>query len=223
MVKLMTLSLSLLRWLKNHKRLAIELFLGALVALSVSYGTIVHNKNVELSKSLETANNNIEAYQELVNDSRQASVVLKMDIAKLKDSKDSVLLKLDSVRNKNKIKAKQITFAATQNQTLLVTKGKGVQGDLTSILKDTIYTDSLQYNDQTKVYYSIGKDSVDMTIYLKNTQYLYTYKTREYKNKKNFFQRLFTFDWKKVDRYKYKIVNSNDLLKEEDIRIVEQE
>lgn len=126
MVKLMTLSLSLLNWLKNHKRLAIELFLGALVALSVSYGTIVHNKNVELSKSLETANNNIEAYQELVNDSRQASVVLKMDIAKLKDSKDSVLLKLDSVRNKNKIKAKQVTFAATQNQTLLVTKGKGV-------------------------------------------------------------------------------------------------
>ena len=122
----MTLSLSLLRWLKNHKRLAIELFLGALVAFSVSYGTIVHNKNVELSKSLETANNNIEAYQELVNDSRQASVVLKMDIAKLKDSKDSVLLKLDSVRNKNKIKAKQVTFAATQNQTLLVTKGKGV-------------------------------------------------------------------------------------------------
>ncbi len=223
MVKLMTLSLSLLNWLKNHKRLAIELFLGALVALSVSYGTIVHNKNVELSKSLETANNNIEAYQELVNDSRQASVVLKMDIAKLKDSKDSVLLKLDSVRNKNKIKAKQVTFAATQNQTLLVTKGKGVQGDLTSILKDTIYTDSLQYNDQTKVYYSIGKDSVDMTIDLKNTQYLYTYKTREYKNKKNFFQRLFTFDWKKVDKYKYKIVNSNDLIQEGDIRIVEQE
>lgn len=126
MVKLMTLSLSLMRWLKNHKRLAIELFLGALVALSVSYGTIVHNKNVELSKSLETANNNIEAYQELVNDSRQASVVLKMDIAKLKDSKDSVLLKLDSVRNKNKIKANKVTFAATQNQTLLVTKGKGV-------------------------------------------------------------------------------------------------
>ena len=223
MVKLMTLSLSLLRWLKNHKRLAIELFLGALVALSVSYGTIVHNKNVELSKSLETANNNIEAYQELVNDSRQASVVLKMDIAKLKDSKDSVLLKLDSVRNKNKIKAKQVTFAATQNQTLLVTKGKGVQGDLTSILKDTIYTDSLQYNDQTKVYYSIGKGSVDMTIDLRNTQYLYTYKTREYKNKKNFFQRLFTFDWKKVDRYKYEIVNSNDLIQEGDIRIVEQE
>ena len=146
-----------------------------------------------------------------------------MDIAKLKDSKDSVLLKLDSVRNKNKIKANKVTFAATQNQTLLVTKGKGVQGDLTSILKDTIYTDSLQYNDQTKVYYSIGKDSVDMTIDLKNTQYLYTYKTREYKNKKNFFQRLFTFDWKKVDKYKYKIVNSNDLIQEGDIRIVEQE
>jgi len=51
---------------------------------------------------------------------------------------------------------------------------------------------------------------------------LYTYKTREYKNKKNFFKRLFTLDFKKVDRYKYKLTNTNDLLKESDVRIIEQ-
>ena len=60
-----------------------------------------------------------------------------------------------------------------------------------------------------------------MTIKLNNTQYLYTYKTREYKNKKNFFKRLFTLDFKKVDKYKYTIVNTNDLIKESDIRIIE--
>lgn len=223
MVKLMTLSLSLLRWLKNHKRLAVELFLAVLTASSLFYGTTVHNRNKVLSQRLEIANNNIEAYQELVNNSGQASGVLKVDIASLKDSKDDALVKLDSVRNKNKIKAKDVTFAATQNQSVLVTKGKGVQGDLLQILKDTIYNDSLQYNEQTKVYYNIGKDTVDITIDLKNTQYLYTYKTREYKNKKNFFQRLFTFDWKKVDKYKYTIENSNPLVQEGDIRIVEQE
>lgn len=219
----MTLSLSLLRWLKNHKRLAVELFLAVLTASSLFYGTTVHNRNKVLSQRLEIANNNIEAYQELVNNSGQASGVLKVDIASLKDSKDDALVKLDSVRNKNKIKAKDVTFAATQNQSVLVTKGKGVQGDLLQILKDTIYNDSLQYNEQTKVYYNIGKDTVDITIDLKNTQYLYTYKTREYKNKKNFFQRLFTFDWKKVDKYKYTIENSNPLVQEGDIRIVEQE
>lgn len=223
MVNLMTSSLSILTWLKNHKRLAIELFLALLTASSLFYGTTVHNRNKVLSQRLEIANNNIEAYQELVNNSGQASGVLKVDVASLKDSKDSMLVKLDSIRRKNKIKAKDVTFAATQNQSVLVTKGKGVQGDLLQILKDTIYNDSLQYNEQTKVYYNIGKDTVDITIDLKNTQYLYTYKTREYKNKKNFFQRLFTFDWKKVDKYKYTIENSNPLVQEGDIRIVEQE
>lgn len=72
------------------------------------------------------------------------------------------------------------------------------------------------------MYYCIARDSVKMTIDLKNTQYLYTYKTREYKNKKNFLKRLFTLDFKKVDRYKYTIVNTNDLLKESDIRIIQK-
>ena len=41
------------------------------------------------------------------------------------------------------------------------------------------------------------------------------------KNKKNFFKRLITFDWKKKDVYKYKIHNTNDLLKEDSIKIIE--
>ena len=45
----------------------------------------------------------------------------------------------------------------------------------------------------------------------------------KYKNKKNFFKRLFTLDFKKITKYKYKIVNTNELLKGEDIRIIEQQ
>ena len=56
------LILTLISQLKNHKRLAVELVLGALLALSVGYGTIVHNNNKKLSESLELAQNNIEAY-----------------------------------------------------------------------------------------------------------------------------------------------------------------
>lgn len=216
------LILKLMNQLKNHKRLAVELVLGALLALSVGYGTVVHKQNKSLSESLELAQNNVEAYQDMLTDSQQAVGVLKLDMTKLSESNDKLIQKLDSVRKENKIKESGLETAATQTQSLLVSSNKGVQGDLVEILVDDVYEDSIQYNDLTSVYYCIARDSVKMTIDLKNTQYLYTYKTREYKNKKSFLKRLFTLDFKKVDRYKYTIVNTNDLLKESDIRIIQK-
>lgn len=216
------LILKLMSQLKNHKRLAVELVLGALLALSVGYGTVVHKQNKSLSESLELAQNNVEAYQDMLADSQQAVGVLKLDMIKLSESNDKLIQKLDSVRKENKIKESGLETAATQTQSLLVSSNKGVQGDLVEILIDDVYEDSIQYNDLTSVYYCIARDSVKMTIDLKNTQYLYTYKTREYKNKKSFLKRLFTLDFKKVDRYKYTIVNTNDLLKESDIRIIQK-
>lgn len=216
------LILKLMSQLKNHKRLAAELVLGALLALSVGYGTVVHKHNKSLSESLELAQNNVEAYQDMLADSQQAVGVLKLDMTKLSESNDKLIQKLDSVRKENKIKESGLETAATQTQSLLVSSNKGVQGDLVEILVDDVYEDSIQYNDLTSVYYCIARDSVKMTIDLKNTQYLYTYKTREYKNKKSFLKRLFTLDFKKVDRYKYTIVNTNDLLKESDIRIIQK-
>ena len=160
--------------------------------------------------------------QDIITDSQQAVGVLKLDMAKLSESNDKLIQQIDSVRKENKINKSSLETAATQTQSLLVSGSKGVQGDLIEILKDTTYVDSIRYNDLTSVFYSIGKDSVSVRINLQNTQYLYTYKTREYKNKKNFLKRLFTLDFKKVDRYKYTIVNTNDLLKESDIRIIQK-
>lgn len=220
MVKLVTLSLQTLRkvlsWITKHKRLAIELILASLLALSVHYGTTVSTQNKKLSESLELAQNNIEAIQ-------TDNGVLKLKIEDLKNNKDVLTNKIDSVRKELNIKSSHLSTAATQTQRILVKGSKGVKGDIIEILKDTVYTDSINYNDLTKVYYSIGKDSVNINLDIQNTQYLYTYKTRQYKNKKNFFKRLFTFDFKKVDRYQYKIINTNDLLKESDIRIIEIE
>ena len=139
----------------------------------------------------------------------------------LKHQKDSLILELDKVRAENKIKPKHLTTAATQTQIINVTDGKGVRGDIITILKDTIYKDTLQYNDLTKVYYTIGKDSVNISLDIKNTQYLYIFKHKEYKNKKNFLKRLLTFDWKKNMKYKYSIVNTNELVNTNDVRIIE--
>lgn len=207
--------------MNNWKIAAKAIYVGAVGILLFGWIT-THQANKKLSTELEMANNNIEAYQGALEGSQQAFGVLKLDMKELSQQNDILLHRLDSVRKVNKIKTNGLRTAATQSQVLNVSTSKGVRGDIISILRDTIYTDTIQYNDLTKVYYSIGKDSVNMNIDLKNTQYLYIYKKREYKNKKSFFKRLFTFDFKKVNKYQYTIVNTNDLLKEDSIRIVEQ-
>lgn len=208
-------------WIKNHYKLLRNAILGLLMASSVSFGIISHNKANRLSEELKIANNNIEAYQEALDGSQQASTVLKLDMKKLSEYNDKLIQKLDSAAKKNGIKSSEITTAATQKQIIDVSKSKGVGGDIITILKDSTYKDSLQYNDLTKVFYTIGKDSVNIKLDVQNTQFLYIYKHKQYKNKKNFFQRLFTLDWKKETRYKYKIVNTNDVIKEDSVRIIE--
>ena len=210
---------TILKYLFNNRKTLFKAISGLCVGLLLCWGVILHNQNKKLSQSLETAQNNIEAYQGLLSDSQQASNVLKLTVEQLQNSKDSILHKLDSVRKELKIKPKQIHTAATQTQVLNVIGSKGVGGNI--IVKDSIYTDSILYNPLTKVKYTIGNDTVNIAIDLRNEQYLYVYTKREYKNKKNFFKRLFTLDFKKVTKYKYDIVNTNDLLKSKDVRIVE--
>lgn len=210
---------TILKYLLNNRKTLFKAISGLCVGLLLCWGVILHNQNKKLSQSLETAQNNIEAYQGLLSDSQQASNVLKLTVEQLQNSKDSVLHKLDSVRKELKIKPKQVHTAATQTQVLNVIGSKGVGGNI--IVKDSIYTDSILYNPLTKVKYTIGNDTVNIAIDLRNEQYLYVYTKREYKNKKNFFKRLFTLDFKKVTKYKYNIVNTNDLLKSKDVRIVE--
>lgn len=214
-------AIAMITWMKSHYKLLLNAILGLVVASSISFGIISHNRANRLSEELKIANNNIEAYQDELDDSQQASGVLMLDMKKLNDYNDKLVHQLDSVSKKHNIKSSEILTAATQKQIIDVNKSKGVRGDIITILKDSTYKDSLQYNNLTKVYYTIGKDSVNIKLDVKNTQFLYVYKHKQYKNKKNFFQRLFTFDWKKETRYKYKIVNTNDIMKEDSIRVIQ--
>ena len=214
--------LTIIRTLIKNRKIAAKAILGLSVAFLLIWGITLNKKNKMLSESLEIAQNNIEAYQGSLSESWQANNVLKLDMNKLSQQNDSLIKEIDNVRKKNKIKSSNLNSAATQKQTLHVINSKGVRGDIITILKDTVYTDTLQYNELTKVFYSIGTDSVKMGLDIQNTQYLFTYKTKEYKSKKNFFKRLITFDWKKVTKYKYEIINTNDLLKTSDVRIIEK-
>lgn len=207
--------------IKKNYKLLLNVILGLLAAFLLAYGTFYHNKANKLSEELKMANNNVEAYQDALSGAQQASGVLRLDVNRLSEYNDKLAQQIDSIRKVQNVKKHEIQAAATQKQILSVNKSKGVGGDILTIIKDSTYKDSLQYNPLTKVYYTIGKDSINIKLDVQNTQYLYIYKHREYKNKKNFFKRLITFDWKKKDVYKYKIHNTNDLLKEDSIRIIE--
>lgn len=212
---------AIVTWLLNHKKIAVDSVLMLCVALSLIFGVITCKQNRKLSEGLEMAQNNIEAYQGVVSASQQANNVLKLDLTELQQYNDVLLHRIDSVMEERDIKKKNVSTAATQTQSVLVNKSKGVRGQVIVNNKDSVFTDSIKYNDLTKVFYTISKDSIDIKLDIRNTQYLYVYKKREYKNKKNFFQRLFTLDWKKVTKYKYEIVNTNDLIKEDSVRVIE--
>ena len=216
-------SAMILSWLISHKKIAIKALLSLLVGLLVVFSINMYKQNKWLSKSLEMAQNNIEAYQGILNGSQQANNVLKLDMSQLQNVNDSLIQKIDSVRKELKLKPKVIRTTATQTQTIYVTASKGVRGQdiIKTIQKDTVYKDTILINPLTKIDYTIGKDTVSVNLDIKNQQFLYVYKKRQYKNKKSFIKRLFTLDFKKVDMYKYQIVNTNDIIKTSDVRVIE--
>ena len=216
-------SAMILSWLISHKKIAIKALLSLFVGLLVVFSINIYKQNKRLSKSLEMAQNNIEAYQGILNGSQQANNVLKLDMSQLQNVNDSLIQKIDSVRKELKLKPKVIRTIATQTQTIYVTASKGVRGQdiIKTIQKDTVYKDTILINPLTKIDYTIGKDTVSVNLDIKNQQFLYVYKKRQYKNKKSFIKRLFTLDFKKVDMYKYQIVNTNDIIKTSDVRVIE--
>ena len=165
---------TIIAWLLKNYKIILGAVLGLSVALSLGWGIMLHKQNKKLSERLETAFNNIEAYEGIIDGKEEQNQTLVLTIQDLQNSKDNLLHQLDSVMTANKIKPSALTNAATQTQTISVNGGKGVEGgSLVEILKDTTYSDSILYNPLTKVYYTIGKDTVNVAIDLQNTQYLY--------------------------------------------------
>lgn len=212
---------TILTTLVVHRNKLIKAIIGLSVGLLLGWATFLNHQNKKLSESLEIAQNNIEAYQGSLEGSQQANNVLKLTVEELQNYNDKLVNRIDSVRKELNIKTKQLNAAATQTQSINVNQGKEVVGDIITILKDSVYCDSIKFNDLTTVRYTIGKDTVNIGLDVHNTQYLYLYTDRKYKNKKSFIKRLFTFDFKKVNTYKYKTTNTNDLIQVDSVRVIE--
>ncbi len=210
----------IITWLITHRNKLVKAILGLSVGILLTWGITLSKQNKKLSESLERAQNNIEAYQGSLQGSQQANNVLRLTVDDLKNYNDSLVQQLDSVRKELKIKPKYLNTAATQTQLINVTDGTDVK-DSAIVVKDSIYTDKIKFNNLTTVYFTVTNDSVRIGLDIKNKQYPYIFTDRHYKNKKSFLKRLFTFDFKKVNTYKYNIINENDLVKTEDVKVIE--
>lgn len=161
-------------------------------------------------------------YQGVLFDKAEQNRTLMLTANELEYSNDKLVQQLDSVVKSNKIKLSNLTSAATQTQEILVTANREVADESIQINTPTKhYKDSIQFNEYTTVQYDITDDTVSIGLDIKNTQYLYTYKKKEWKNKKSFLKRLFTLDFKKRWKHNYQIVNTNDLIKTSDVRVIE--
>lgn len=221
---MITTILSLLSSAKTvlTKTVSFKAICGLAVALSIVFNIFLWKRNNKLSESLEMAQNNIESYEGALFDRAERNRVLMFDVQQLQNSNDKLIQELDSVMKSNKVKLSKVQTAATQTQEIYVTASREVQEQSIQINNPTKhYKDSIQFNEQTIVSYDISEDSIDIQLDVKNTQYLYTYSKKEWKNKKSFLKRLFTLDFKKVKKYNYEIVNTNDIIQTSNVRVIE--
>lgn len=205
----------LLTKIKNNYKASIFAFLSVLTALSLTFGIITHKKNLQLAESLNKAQQNIEVYQGLINP-QQTFGVLQLKPEDLNNYIDPVIEKVSKTIKDNKIKPKEIDMVATGTQNLIVKSKEPIK-----IYIDTLYQDSIIYNKYTKLYYTLHKDTLNTILNIKNNQDLIVYSKKVYKNKKSFIKRLLTLDFKKIRKTEYKLINSNDLIKTDSVRVIE--
>lgn len=159
--------------------------------------------------------NNIEFYENRANRHYDSNVVLQHTVAELKNSKDSLIQKINSLQKELKLKPKNI-------KTIVYTETV-----LRDTLRDTISVDVnfrkvLKPNEQTAIEVIRQDSSLTVIPNIQNNQTLFIHNTYQYKYK-HWFSRLIHFNFSKTQTTKYTIKNSNDLIKINDSRVINME
>ena len=175
----------------------------------------LQNKVNSLDKELARSMNNASTWENIVNSNIDNNNTLELTIQEYKNSNDSLIKVINDQQEKLKIKDNQlyqITSTETVIRDTIVEKIP---------INDTDFTIELKPNQLTTITVS-RKDSIfTHTMEILNRQDLFIYTKKVYRNQyKNFFQRLIHFDFKKDKINKYQIVNSNDLIKVIDTRVI---
>lgn len=174
------------------------------------------NQIEKKNKQIDQISNNLEFYQEQLSDIDVQNRTLKLSIEDFKQSKDSLLQQINTVKTELNIKDKQLKQAQLQNQEIKI--------DTTFIIDSPDFIKEFKPNELTSLIITKKDSLLTAKLDIKNTQTLFISTKKEYKNKyKNWFRRLIHFDFKKRFIYNYQIHNSNPIIKIKETRLVEIE
>lgn len=164
--------------------------------------------------------NNVRAYEDLKSNNR----TLQLTVSDLRHSKDSVVQRLDSVRNELKTARNDLKRASAVVTTIRETVEIPIVRDsiIYRDLGDCDFIVNKLVNAETSVAVKRIDDLVTVDLSINNTQYLYVFTSKEWRNyRRNWFDRLFHWDWKKDAISRYDIVNSNPIIEVTDTRVIE--
>ena len=175
----------------------------------------LQNKVSSLDKELARSMNNASTWENIANSNIDNNNTLELTIQEYKNSNDSLIKVINDQQEKLKIKDNQLYQIASTETVIRDTIVEKIP------INDTDFTIELKPNQLTTITVS-RKDSIfTHTMEILNRQDLFIYTKKVYRNQyKNFFQRLIHFDFKKDKINKYQIVNSNDLIKVIDTRVI---
>ena len=175
----------------------------------------LQNKVNSLNKELARSINNASTWENIANSNIDNNNTLELTIQEYKNSNDSLIKVINDQQEKLKIKDNQLYQIASTETVIRDTIVEKIP------INDTDFTIELKPNQLTTITVS-RKDSIfTHTMEILNRQDLFIYTKKVYRNQyKNFFQRLIHFDFKKDKINKYQIVNSNDLIKVIDTRVI---
>ena len=175
----------------------------------------LQNKVNSLDKELARSINNASTWENIANSNIDNNNTLELTIQEYKNSNDSLIKVINDQQEKLKIKDNQLYQIASTETVIRDTIVEKIP------INDTDFTIELKPNQLTTITVS-RKDSIfTHTMEIRNRQDLFIYTKKVYRNQyKNFFQRLIHFDFKKDKVNRYQIINSNDLIKVIDTRVI---
>lgn len=201
---------NIINWFKTNFNVIAVIIISIFTAIIFLQNNQLSNKNNEIDR----LNNNVQFYQGQADEANGNYGILKLTVNELNNSNDSIIKELVNVKNELEIKDKQLQQAQSQKQQIKL--------DTTIVVKSNDFYQEIKPNNLTSIIIAKKDSFLTTKIDIQNTQSGFLKVSRVYKNTyKNFFSRLFHFDFKKKNQYEFTIHNSNDLIKVTDTRLIE--
>jgi hypothetical protein len=197
----------------------ISYILIAIVLSLSAYGVYLYKENIKLKNEVTLNLNNIDSYKNIISRNVNENSVLRLKLGDLSHSNDSLIQGITKVQKVLKIKDKELSEAYAIAQ-----KIDTVFSDTIKLPSKCNFDKTLMLNNETKSRIILKDSLLENHITITDTLNIFDYARKVYVNMyKSFFSRLFHFDFKKTTLDRYAIKHSNDILKNQNVRVVRKE